>query len=456
MSFRKIFLSFSLILSAFCLVSFADTVTQKWSAAYNDSSNKLNMIQDIGYDASGNVYVTGTTSMSEIVIIKYNALGDVQWSNPVESGIPNAMAVDSSGNVYIAGQSSTGTANLFAGKILKYNTSGTVKWTIPFQGTKSTGGNLARDILVDSSGNVYVLGEVVNNNTETDYIIIKYNSLGTEIWKRTYNSSGNANDLCGDLAIDSSGNVYATGSSGTLKYNASGSLQWTVETSIFGRSLGIDSSSNIYIFSILGSTSGNTFNLFKYNSAGVKQWSSLHPNSYGGNEIPSDMAVDNSGNVYLTGGLKGGSNPGILTVKFDNAGVFQWDTVFYAADANNPGSVSCDPWTGVYVTGVVNHNILTIKYDSDGNEKWNMLYSANLPYGVPIPLAIQSGHVYVGGSTYSASTNYNFATISYDQHFCKEYSDGDINKDCKINFLDFAQMAIDWAQCNKYPPSDCQ
>jgi len=39
--------------------------------------------------------------------------------------------------------------------------------------------------------------------------------------------------------------------------------------------------------------------------------------------------------------------------------------------------------------------------------------------------------------------------------FCVMAIDGDVNKDCKVDFVDFAIMASNWLECNLVPQSDC-
>jgi hypothetical protein len=71
----------------------------------------------------------------------------------------------------------------------------------------------ATGIALDSSGNVYVTGESSGSGTGGDYATIKYDSAGSEIWVRRYNGPANGWDYATGIALDSSGNVYVTGRS---------------------------------------------------------------------------------------------------------------------------------------------------------------------------------------------------------------------------------------------------
>ena len=105
-------------------------------------------------------------------------------SSDVAHGVTN----DSSGNVYVAGytyggldgNSSTGQGDLF---VVKYNSSGTKQWTKQL-GTSSD--EKANAIATDSSGNVYIAGLTgggLDGNSSAgdgDIFVVKYDSEGNK------------------------------------------------------------------------------------------------------------------------------------------------------------------------------------------------------------------------------------------------------------------------------------
>src|ERR1700755_2357992 len=106
------------LLAAFLLVSsfaFAQ-VTQQWASIYDSPINNSDVAYAMVADGSGNTYVTGasfTGANYDIVTIKYNSLGAQQWlvsyNGPTNaSDVPSAITIDASGNIYIAGTSNTG------------------------------------------------------------------------------------------------------------------------------------------------------------------------------------------------------------------------------------------------------------------------------------------------------------------------------------------------------------
>ena len=108
------------------------------------------------------------------------------------------------------GCKSAGIEDLF---VVKYNSSGTKQWTNQLG---SSSRDSANDIATDSSGNIYVTGTTyweLDGNTsagKADLFVVKYNSSGTKQWTNQLGTWDT--DFANGVATDSSGNVYVTGS----------------------------------------------------------------------------------------------------------------------------------------------------------------------------------------------------------------------------------------------------
>ena len=112
------------------------------------------------------------------------------------------IAVDSSGNVYVTGNTNNG-AN-WDYLTLKYDTDGNELWNVTYDGGNAEGG---RGVIVDSSGNVYVTG--YSEGVTSDMLTFKYDSSGNELWNMTYD--GGNDEQASGVIVDNSGNVYVTG-----------------------------------------------------------------------------------------------------------------------------------------------------------------------------------------------------------------------------------------------------
>jgi uncharacterized delta-60 repeat protein len=341
-----------------------------------------------------------------------------------------SLAVDGSGNVYVTG-GSVGNGTGYDYATIKYNSSGVQQWAARYNGPANSGDE-AYSLAVDGSGNVYVTGYSVSGTR--DYATIKYNSSGVQQWVARYNGPGKSQDDATSLAVDSSGNVYVTGVSGdwpnndyaTLKYNSSGVQQWVARYNgpengnDEAYSLAVDGSGNVYVTGV----SDHDYATIKYNSSGDSVWVTRYngPGNYF--EIAYSLAVDGSGNVYVTGVSDGiGTNGDYATIKYNSSGVQQW-----VARYNGPGngvdyaySLAVDGSGNVYVIGGspgsgTGFDYATLKYNSSGVQQWVCRYNGpgnGVDYAYS--LAVEDpNNVYVTGLSTGSGTDYDFVTIKYN------------------------------------------
>ena len=313
-------------------------------------------------------------------------------------------------------------------------------WVSHYASGLPSTGDMATAIAVDGSGNVYVTGwSWGSSDTGDDYTTVKYNSAGVEQWVARYNGPGNNYDRAAALAIDGSGNVYVTGvswSSGwydynTVKYNSAGVEQWVARYNGPGNNydraaaLAIDGSGNVYVTGLSeGSRTYYDYATVKYNSAGVEQWVARYNGPGNNDDYATALSIDGSGNVYVTG-ESWGSYTGYdyTTVKYNSAGVEQW-----AARYNEPGNASdeatalaVDGSGSVYVTGWsvgsgTRADYATVKYNSAGVEQWVARYNGpgnSDDYATALSID-GSGNVYVTGESWGSDTWYDYATVKYN------------------------------------------
>jgi hypothetical protein len=360
----------------------------KQLAAMNSTASET--MPFVKSDSSGNVYVAyitaGTVSggtimgINDVVISKLDTSGNLVWvkqqslmnTTSNESGI--RMEVDSSGNIYaayltqgtVSGGTYLGGTDLVVSKM---DTNGNMIWIKQERIMNTTVSESTPSIAVDSDGNVHVSyssAGTVSGGTNLgpgDVVVLKLDQNGNAIWIKQLRATNTIdNDANINIALDSSGNIYAayqtqgTVSGGTFrgtidiavfKMDASGNLVWLRQSAVMNTTasdsiprIGVDSSGNVYVSYVIntGTVSGGTLSagndivLFKMDTNGNMVWirQQLVMNTLG-NDNNQSLVVDSSGNSYVTyhtdGTVSGGTNFGnfdIVVFKMNTSGNMVW------------------------------------------------------------------------------------------------------------------------------------
>jgi hypothetical protein len=431
------------------LPALAESVDTAWVRRYNGPGNSDDYPNAIAVDDYRNVYVTGQSIGSEtgddFATIKYYPDGDTAWlrryngpGNGKDMGF--AIAVDGSNNVYVTGQGK-GSVTGYDYTTIKYNPDGDTAWLRSYNGP-GNGTDYAVAIAVDGSNNVYVTGESVGSGTNGDYATIKYSPDGDTAWVRRYNGQGNHLDKAQAIAIDDSGNVYVTGCSigdgthndyATIKYRPNGDTAWVRRYHRVGgsqewaRAIAVDDSGNVYV---TGNGQGDgtdyDFVTIKYYPDGDTAWLRRYNGPANGMDFGRAIAVDDSGYVYVTGYSEStDSYRDYATVKYDASGNEVWVRRYNGPPGNGTDeafSLTIDDFSNVYVTetsggGASDLDFATIKYHPNGDSAWATRYDG-LASGTDDAYAIavdDSGNVYVTGWSSGSGTGYDYVTIKYVQ-----------------------------------------
>src|SRR3990170_2686494 len=199
----------------------------------------------------------------------------------------------------------------------------------------------ASAIAVDGSGNVYVTGTSHASETALDYTTIKYGSNGDTAWVRRYDGPLSSYDQASAIIVDDSGNVYVTGGSwgtvtttdyATIKYYPNGDTAWvrryngTGNSADEARALAVDDSGNVYVTGYsYGSGTFNDYATIKYYPNGNTAWVRRYNGSGNLNDEAYAIDVDSSGNVYVTGRSFGsGTSYDYATLKYYASGDTAW------------------------------------------------------------------------------------------------------------------------------------
>jgi uncharacterized delta-60 repeat protein len=424
----------------YATVKYDTNGNQLWVARYNGPGNSKDSASAIAVDSLGNIYVTGESYYNETdydyATVKYDTNGNQLWvaryNGPGDSNDrAGAIAVNLLGNVYVTGESEGDYATV------KYDTNGNQLWVKLYNGPGS-GNDAAQAIAVDASGNVYVTGGSYGIETWDDYATVKYDTNGNQLWVNRYNGPGSGNDRASSMAVDSSGNVYVTGVSrgsgtgddfATVKYDTNGNQLWVklyngpLGSNDEASAMAVDVWGSVYVTGeSRGSGTGDDFATVKYDTNGNQLWVNRYNGTVSGWDSAKTIAVDTSGNVYVTGGSYSETGSDYATVKYDTNGNQLWVNRY-----NGPGSgvdqanaIVIDASANVYVTGGSYgegtwYDYATVKYDTRGNLLWVNRYNgpgndSDEARSITVDL---SGNVYVTGRSIGSGTWDDYTTLKY-------------------------------------------
>jgi uncharacterized delta-60 repeat protein len=257
-------------------------------------------------------------------------------------------------------------------------------WVRNFNGSGS-GDDKAYAITIDKFSNIYVTGYTTNIGTGSDFCTIKYNSNGVQQWVKCYNGPGNGDDKAYAITVDNSSNVIVTGYS-------------------------------------TGIGSHHDFTTIKYSSSGTQIWVQRYNEPGNGDDEAHALAVDDSGNVYVTGFIARVVTDW-YTIKYRSSdGQYLWGITY---DGEGHGedkayAIAVDRDGGIYVTGYsagLNNfsDYTTIRYNLNGVQQWVSKYNGtgsgdDKAYAITID---RSGYIYVTGWSAGIESSYDYATIKY-------------------------------------------
>jgi len=406
-----------------------------WTNRYNGPANGYDLASAVAVDASGNVFVTGSSrgsaGDSDYATLAYSGAGVPLWTNRYnapDSGPDqaSAVAVDGNGNVFVTG-SSSGNAGDYA--TIAYSGPGVALWTNRYNGPRS-GYDQATAMVVDVRGNVFVTGSSASGGW--DYATIAYSGEGVPLWTNRYNGPGSGTDQAAAVAVDGSGNVFVTGSSdgregdsdyATLAYSGAGVALWTKryvgqqDASDTVRAVAMDASGNVFVTGISAGSGSSDYVTIAYSGGGVLLWTNRYHGPGDSYDVATAVAVDGRGNVFVTGYSAGsGGSDDYATIAYSGAGVPLWTNRYDGPEngGDQATAVAVDARGGVFVTGFSDGDYYTAKYaGADGSVLWQQRYNNGGGWGRAAAVAVDGGgHVFVTG--YSAILGHDeYATIAY-------------------------------------------
>jgi hypothetical protein len=382
-------------------VSVGTNTSAPYQSSWNSkaAANGSHKLYAQAFDASNNSLMSSSNTVT-VNNVTNATPGALQW---VRNGVcvagslvtPTGIVTDRSNNVVVAGlfQASvdfggnTGQLVSAGGNdcfIVKYNAQGVAQWSKRIGGASD---DCLHGVTVDSGGNIIVVGYFTGavdfggvmltsatnplmGTAVLDTFVAKYSPSGTLMWAQKYGGTGGG-DIGNAVAVDGSDNIYVA-------------LQWTAVNVAFGGYT-------------LSSGGGSDMVLAKLSPQGAVMWAEDWGGA--GNDYVYGLAVDQAGNLSVTGAWGGGNlgggsvGSGIFVAKYSGAnGGYQWSKIISSGGSGDMGNgVAIDPGSGnVIVAGTLggaanfgggvtpSGGVFLAAYDAGGNYLWSKTFNTSV------------------------------------------------------------------------------
>lgn len=340
-----------------------------------DTGNTRTYGSDVKVDNDGNIIAVGTYYTGpdrDVLVVKYDEFLNRLWMRTYDSGFGNDMGmrvgIDNNDSIFTLARKGSGDTSL-----IKYSEGGDFEWesSYSFFGIS----NQPTGLHVYDNGESIISGFFDNGANYLMYVL-KYDSLGNELWNRTYDYSFTSNpDQFQDIVVDNFGNIYVSGNvwngvdddSYLIKLDSSGNILWdTIVDWGFDYEIGLGVTvDGNFVYQTGYKKTGVDDDLFvvKYDvSTGAKIWNKSFEN--GSWEWGSSLNTDLSGDLLVVGGGGGPGGSDALLVNYRTLdGVMNWNHSidlgsssdnFYSSDYDNKGYK--------YIIGSLSHSPSNMDY----------------------------------------------------------------------------------------------
>lgn len=358
--------SYSTTGGALCLMKYSADGDSLWE--FVDFNTSVAQVSAMEMDHDGNIILAGfdggTLGSAVFVTIKVDPQGNELWYQTFNNNGPNesnriyGMCIDAANNIYVTGVCDEWT--YFATDIftIKYAPNGDTLWVRQFD-SPANNYDAGWKVLIDQDNNLIVGGQVgTTSPAQTDYVILKYDTAGTLLYSKYFNYPGPQSfDIFQDLLLDDSGNIYLLGNSSTnnaqntvrmelIKFNTNGDTVWTARwgnaSGYEPREMVMDAQNNIYITGFYYDSNTNTgYNGFtiSYDMNGRERWENIYTDTANSEQELYALILDSNNDLIVTGRTHSSSVFDFATIKYANS----TSGVPVLPEIQSELSLHCDP-----------------------------------------------------------------------------------------------------------------
>jgi hypothetical protein len=312
---------------AFGVVVYGVDGSLAWARSFRDPSDDADVATSLALDAAGNVVAAGTWQRSDaplggFLVVSFDPDGALRWSARSEGGgALSGLAVDGSGRVVVTGGGSDGTHTL--ARTIAYDGGGKLAWEANEVEPLGFGAN-GRHVAIDAAGNAYVAGES-SDGANDQVTLYAYDARGQKLWTTRANEDPThvPQSTAQALALDASGAPHVAVARAyrasrdaepsvelvVAKYDPAGHAVWSASikegTRNIATAIAVDASGRVTATGFAGSPHPDSYLTVQYDADGTRRWSDRCRWDVVGEHQARALAVDKSGNAYVTGSAVG-------------------------------------------------------------------------------------------------------------------------------------------------------